>query len=96
MLVCKRNGKDLQSGKNVDYEVNVDFENPIVIFDSVFNETVKYCELPVDFQNIIDRYQDEMEEGMWCNLKQIGYGTYECFQAERFELMRKIEGVLND
>ena len=93
MLICKRTGKELISGKTVEYEVNVDIENPVIVFDSVFNESVDYGELPPDLVNIIDSYQDDMEEGKWCTLKQLGYNTYECIQAQRFELMRKIEGI---
>lgn len=93
MLICERTTQLNRFGDTVKYRVNIDVENPIIIFDSDFNEFVNYSELPYDMQNMIDGDIDYMEEGLWCELKDLGYHTYETVKAGRFELMRRIEGI---
>lgn len=68
----------------------VDLEKPIVVFDSGLNEIAKYAELPVDYQNLVDRAIDEFEEG-YNNVIRLGYKFYECFNYQRFSILREIE-----
>ena len=68
----------------------VDLEKPIIIFDSSFNEIVKYNESPDDYQNVVKRAIDEFEEG-YNNVIRLGCKLYECFNYKRFSIMREIE-----
>lgn len=68
----------------------VDLEKPIIVFDSSFNEVVKYEELPVEYQNVVDIAIDEFEEG-YNNVIRLGCKLYECFNYHRFSIMREIE-----
>lgn len=68
----------------------VDLEKPIIVFDSIFNETVKYDKLPVECQTVIDRAINEFEEG-YNNVICLGCKLYECFNYTRFSIMREIE-----
>lgn len=54
------------------------------------NEVAKYEELPADYQNLIDQAIDEFEEG--CNnVIRLGCVFYECFNYQRFSILREIE-----
>ena len=68
----------------------VDIEKPIIVFDSGFNEVVKYDELPEEYKNVVDRAIDEFEEG-YNNVIRLGCKLYECFNYARFSFMREIE-----
>ena len=68
----------------------VDLEKPIIVFDSGFNEIVKYDELPVKDQNMVDRAIDEFEEG-YNNVIRFGCKLYERFNYQRFSILREIE-----
>lgn len=68
----------------------VDIENPIVIFDSRFNQVVEYDDIPAEYQKIVDRAIDEFEEG-YNNVIRLGCKLYECFNYLRFSIMREIE-----
>lgn len=68
----------------------VDLEKPIIIFDSSFNEIVKYNELSDDYQNVVKRAIDEFEEG-YNNVIRLGCKLYERFNYTRFSIMREIE-----
>lgn len=68
----------------------VDLGKPIVVFDSRFNEIVKYHELPADYQNLVDRAIDEFEEGH-NNVIKLGCKFYERLNYQRFSILREIE-----
>ena len=68
----------------------VDLEKPIIVFDSGFNEIVKYDELPAEYQNMVDRAIDEFEEG-YNNVIRFGCKLYERFNYQRFSILREIE-----
>lgn len=68
----------------------VDIENPPIIFDSGLNQVVEYAEIPVNFQNLVDRAIDEFEDG-YNNVVHLGCKLYECFNYMRFSIMREIE-----
>lgn len=68
----------------------VDLEKPIIIFDSGLNKVAKYDELPADYQNLVDRAIDEFEEG-YNNVICLGCKFYECFNYQRFSILREIE-----
>lgn len=68
----------------------VDIEKPIVVFDSGLNEVAKYEELPAYYQNLIDQAIDEFEKG-FNHVIQLGCAFYECFNYQRFSILREIE-----
>ena len=68
----------------------VDLEKPVVVFDSGLNEVVKYDELPADYQYLVDRVIDESEED-YNNVIRLGCKFYECFNYQRFSILREIE-----
>lgn len=70
----------------------VDLEKPIIVFDSVYNEIVKYEELPASYQKMFDRAIDEFEEG-YNNVKRLGCKLYEQFNYRRFSILREIESL---
>lgn len=68
----------------------VDLEKPIVIFDSELNEVAKYEELPVDYQNLVDHFIDEFEDG-FNKVIRLGCKLYESLNHHRFSILREIE-----
>lgn len=68
----------------------VDIEKPIVIFDSELNEVVKYEELPVNYQNLVDHFIDEFEDG-FNKVIRLGRKFYESLNHHRFSILREIE-----
>lgn len=68
----------------------VDLEKPIVIFDSELNEVAKYEELQVDYQNLVDQFIDEFEDGFNCVIR-LGCKLYESLNHHRFSILREIE-----
>lgn len=80
---------DRQTGLSTAYFV--DFNNPILIFDSHVNAFIKYNELSVDDQNIVDLAEDIFEEA-FNHILAFGGKFYEKLNYNRFSLLREIKG----
>lgn len=68
----------------------VDLEAPIIIFDSRANAVVKYADLSIEDQNMIDSAVDDFEDGFNLVIR-LGSLYYEKFNYNRFSLLRKIK-----
>lgn len=68
----------------------VDIEKPIIIFDSRANTVVKYADLSIEDQNMIDTAVDDFEEG-FNRVIRFGSVYYEQLNYNRFSLLREIK-----
>lgn len=81
---------DRQIGFSTTYFV--DLNNPILIFDSHVNAFIKYNDLSVDDQNIVDLAEDVFEEA-FNQILAFGEKFYEKLNYNRFSLLREIIGI---
>lgn len=81
---------DYQTGLSTAYFV--DLNNPILIFDSHVNAFIKYNDLSVDDQNIVDLAEDIFEEAL-NQILAFGGKFYEKLNYNRFSLLREIKGL---
>lgn len=81
---------DRQIGFSTAYFV--DLNNPILIFDSHVNAFIKYNDLSVDDQNIVDLAEDIFEEA-FNQILAFGEKFYEKLNYNRFSLLREIIGI---
>lgn len=68
----------------------VDIETPILIFDSCANAFVKYGDLTIEDQNMLDVAFDDFEEG-FNRVVRLGAKFYERLNYNRFAILREIE-----
>lgn len=68
----------------------VDIEAPILIFDSIANEFVKYADLPIEDQNMLDVALDDFEEP-FNRVVRLGAKFYERLNYNRFAILREIK-----
>ena len=69
----------------------VDVEKPVKIFDSALEKIVKYGELSIEDQNMIDMAMDEFEDG-FNSVIRLGRKMYERMNYNHFSILREIEG----
>lgn len=68
----------------------IDIESPIIIFDSYTNTFVKYADLSIENQNMIDIAVDDFEEP-FNRVLRLGSTYYECLNYNQFALLREIK-----
>lgn len=78
---------DRRTGLSTAYFV--DLNNPIFIFDSHENAFIKYNDLSVDDQNIVDIAEDIFEEA-FNQILAFGGKFYEKLNYNRFSILREI------
>lgn len=86
--IQKRWNRHYDRGYSVAYWV--DIEKPVIIFDSRANTVVKYAELSIEEQNMIDTAVDEFEEP-FNSVVLLGSIYYERLNYNRFSLLREIK-----
>lgn len=88
MNIQKRWDRHYERGCAVAYLV--DIEKPIIIFDSRANTVVKYADLSIEDQNMIDTAVDDFEEP-FNRVIRLGSVYYEQLNYNRFSLLREIK-----
>lgn len=86
--IQKRWDRHYEQGCATAYFINL--ESPIFIFDSVADNFIKYANLSVEDQNMLDVAFDDFEDG-FNKVVRLGGKIYERLNYNRFSLLREIK-----